>query len=76
MSRLILTVGKVESIFNVGRCQQLIDLQILVDYLKKEGWNIMTATNGIKEVETFQVNPGRFAAVIIGIQNSIYLNKF
>jgi CheY-like chemotaxis protein len=53
-----------------------INLQILVPYLKKEGWNIMTATNGIKAVETFQVHPGRFAAVIIGIQNSIYLNKF
>ena len=35
----------------------------------------MMATNGIKAVETLQANPRRFAAVIIGIQISIYLNK-
>jgi signal transduction histidine kinase len=53
-----------------------INLQILVAYVKKEGWNIMTATNGLEAVKTFQAHPGRFAAVIIGMQDSIYFNTF
>jgi hypothetical protein len=53
-----------------------INLQILVAYAKKEGWNIMTATNGLEAVKTFQAHAGKFAAVIIGMQNSIYFNTF
>jgi signal transduction histidine kinase len=53
-----------------------INLQILVAYAKKEGWNIMTATNGLEAVQTFRAHSGKFAAVIIGMQNSIYFNTF
>jgi hypothetical protein len=53
-----------------------INLQILIAYARKEGWNIMTATNGLEAVETFQSHPGKFAAVIIGMQSSIYFNTF
>jgi len=48
-----------------------INLQILVAYVKKEGWNFVTATNGLEAVEAFQAHSGRFAAVIIGMQDSI-----
>jgi response regulator RpfG family c-di-GMP phosphodiesterase len=53
-----------------------INLQILVAYVKKEGWDIMTATDGLEAVEIFQAHPGKFAAVIIGMLNSIYTNTF
>ncbi|KAJ5202923.1 hypothetical protein N7449_005002 [Penicillium cf. viridicatum] len=44
-----------------------INLQILEAYVKKEGWNYMTATNGLEAVRTFQAHSGKFAAVIIDI---------
>jgi signal transduction histidine kinase len=46
-----------------------INLHILEAYVKKEGWDYVTASNGLEAVRTFQADPGRFAAVIIGMQN-------
>jgi PleD family two-component response regulator len=51
-----------------------INLQILVAFVKKEGWNYMTATNGLHAVEAFQAQPGKFASVIMGMQTSISIS--
>ncbi|KAL3473136.1 hypothetical protein BJX99DRAFT_261681 [Aspergillus californicus] len=44
-----------------------LNLQILVAYVKKEGWDCITAKNGLEAVQKFQGNPGRFIMVIIDI---------
>jgi signal transduction histidine kinase len=51
-----------------------INLQILVAFVKKEGWNYMTATNGLQAVEAFQAHPGKFAGVILGMQTSVSIS--
>jgi Signal transduction histidine kinase len=44
-----------------------VNLQILVAFVKKEGWSYMTASNGLEAVETYQAHPGKFGAIIIGM---------
>ncbi|KAL4880549.1 hypothetical protein BJY04DRAFT_191015 [Aspergillus karnatakaensis] len=52
-----------------------VNLNILVAYVKKDGWSYKTATNGLEAVETFQANPGMFEMVIIDISMPV-LNGF
>jgi signal transduction histidine kinase len=49
-----------------------VNLNILVAYVKKEGWNCTTATNGLEAVRKFQAHPGKFAMVILGTLISLY----
>ncbi|KAL2869760.1 putative sensor histidine kinase/response regulator [Aspergillus lucknowensis] len=44
-----------------------INLNILVAYVTKEGWNCTTATNGLEAVEKFKAEPGKFVLVILDI---------
>lgn len=43
-----------------------LNLQLLVAYVKREGWHYMTAENGLEALETYKMYPGRFAAVLTG----------
>lgn len=43
-----------------------LNLQLLVAYVKREGWCYMTAKNGLEALETYKMYPGRFAAVLTG----------
>ncbi|KAL6233393.1 hypothetical protein BDW75DRAFT_215234 [Aspergillus navahoensis] len=52
-----------------------INLDILVAYAKKDGWNTTTAQNGLEAFEKFQEHPGKFALVIIDISMPV-MNGF
>lgn len=43
-----------------------LNLQLLVAYVKREGWRYMTARNGLEALEAYQMYPGRFAVVLAG----------
>lgn len=47
-----------------------INLNILVAYMKKEGWDCTTATNGLEAVQKFRAHPGKFGLVILGMSIS------
>lgn len=44
-----------------------LNLQLLVAYTKKGGYDYMTGMNGIEAVETYKAQPGLFGAVVIGM---------
>ena len=43
-----------------------LNLQLLVAYTKKGGYDYRTGMNGIEAVETYKAQPGLFGAVVIG----------
>jgi signal transduction histidine kinase len=49
-----------------------VNLNILVAYVKKEGWDCTTATNGLEALQTFQAHPEKYAMVILGMLISPY----
>lgn len=44
-----------------------LNLQLLVAYTKKGGYDYRTGMNGIEAVETYKTEPGLFGAVVIGL---------
>ncbi|KAL4861271.1 hypothetical protein BDV12DRAFT_71190 [Aspergillus spectabilis] len=52
-----------------------VNLNILMAYVKKEGWSYATATNGLEAFETFKAHPGEFEMIIIDISMPV-LNGF
>ncbi|KAL2812897.1 hypothetical protein BDW59DRAFT_36348 [Aspergillus cavernicola] len=52
-----------------------LNLQILIAYVKKEGWKCATAKNGLEAVEKFQADPGKYVMVIIDISMPV-MNGF
>ncbi|KAL4779888.1 hypothetical protein BJX76DRAFT_364820 [Aspergillus varians] len=53
----------------------IVNLQILIAYLKKEGWTCTTATNGLEAVQEFQAHPEKFVMIMIDISMPI-MNGF
>ena len=43
-----------------------LNLQLLVAFTKKGGYDYRTGMNGIEAVETYKAQPGLFGAVVIG----------
>ncbi|KAL5344146.1 hypothetical protein BJX70DRAFT_352660 [Aspergillus crustosus] len=52
-----------------------VNLNILIAYVKKDGWSYDTATNGLEAFQRFKENPGKFEMIIIDISMPV-LNGF
>lgn len=44
----------------------VVNLQILIAYVGKEGWTTETATNGLEAVQKYEANPGKFIMILMG----------
>jgi PleD family two-component response regulator len=47
-----------------------INLQILIAYMRKEGYEYATARNGLEAFETYRSHPGKFTTVLMGMATS------